>query len=31
MYPSTEMVVKGRGLIDVGICGNNVDIEAGEK
>jgi len=31
MYPSIEAGVRGRGLINVGICGNNVEIKDGKK
>jgi hypothetical protein len=31
MYPSTETDVKGKGLINVDICGNSVEIKDGEK
>jgi hypothetical protein len=31
MYPSTEIGVKGKGLINAGICGYNVEIKDGKK
>jgi hypothetical protein len=31
MYPITELGVRGRGLINVDICGNNVGSKDGEK
>jgi hypothetical protein len=31
MYPTTELGVRGRGLINVDICGNTVEIKDGEK
>jgi hypothetical protein len=31
MYPSTETGVSGKGLINVDICGNSVEIKEGEK
>ncbi|CAF4755150.1 unnamed protein product, partial [Rotaria sp. Silwood1] len=30
MYPSTEVAVRDKGLIDVKVAGKNVEIEAGE-